>query len=143
MFEALAEGAPDTLESSGLSEKTYTMVRLAALIAMDSPPVSYDNSLNPARDILDIDDLRGVLIALAPVVGSARVASAVASILDVFFVDADDDETEGTSDDDDEYLDVEAAEHIDALAEDRCSGLDAHQDEEVERATAEQGLEAV
>lgn len=72
----------DSLEGSGLDEKTYFLARLAALVAMDAAPVSYVMNLGLAADAgVTLEDVQGVLIGIAPVVGSARVAAAAGKIL--------------------------------------------------------------
>lgn len=72
----------DSLEGSGLDERTYFLARLAALVAMDAAPVSYVMNLGLAADAgVTIEDVQGVLIGIAPVVGSARVAAATGKIL--------------------------------------------------------------
>lgn len=72
----------DSLENSGLDETTYFLVRLAALVAMDAAPVSYVLNLGMAADAgMTLEQAQGTLIAIAPVVGSARVASATGKIL--------------------------------------------------------------
>jgi alkylhydroperoxidase/carboxymuconolactone decarboxylase family protein YurZ len=143
VLESLTDMELDTLENCGLDEKTYTMLRVAALIAMDAPPVSYEMNVDTASGILDPEELQSILIAVAPVIGSARAASAAATILDAFFVDADADEIEEAADEDDEHLDVEAAEHIDTLAEDRASEQTAQRDEDEEAASDERELATV
>ena len=57
MLERLIEMNLDSLASSGLDEKTYFMVRLAALVAMDAAPVSYVMNLRLASEAED--DPRG------------------------------------------------------------------------------------
>ena len=53
------------------------LVRLAALVAVDAPPVSYMLNLEMAGDVsVDAEQIEGMLAAIAPIVGSARVASA-------------------------------------------------------------------
>ena len=72
------EGTP---ERSGLDDETYMLVRIAALASTGAPPASYLVNLGVASDLgLSIEQVQGVLIAIAPVVGSARVASAGSSI---------------------------------------------------------------
>ena len=57
------------------------LVRIAALAAVDAPPVSYLMNLEAAADAgVDAEQVRGVLPAIAPIVGTARVASATGSI---------------------------------------------------------------
>lgn len=82
VLERLVSMHLDSLESSGLDESTYFLVRLAALVAMDAAPVSYVINLGLAADAgVTLEDAQGTLIAIAPVVGSARVASATGKIL--------------------------------------------------------------
>ena len=58
------------------------LVRLAALVAVDAPPASYAMNLGVARELdIDVDEVRGVLAAVAPIVGTARVASATGNIV--------------------------------------------------------------
>jgi alkylhydroperoxidase/carboxymuconolactone decarboxylase family protein YurZ len=65
-----------------LDEKTYFLVRLAALVAMDAAPVSYVINLGLAGEAgVTLEDVQNLLIAIAPVVGSARVAAAAGSVL--------------------------------------------------------------
>ena len=63
------------------------LVRIAALAAVDAPPVSYLLNLGAAADAgVDADDVRGVLTAIAPIVGTARVASATGAIVEALAV---------------------------------------------------------
>lgn len=82
VLEELAQMHIDTLPNSGLDERTYHLVRLAALVAMDAAPVSYMVNLAAARDAgLTAADGQGVCTAIAPIVGSARVVSAAGNVL--------------------------------------------------------------
>ena|SRR5215218_6838336 len=72
------EGVP---ERSGLDDETFMLVRIAALASTGAPPASYLLNLEMASELgLSVEQVQGVLIAIAPVVGSARVASAGSSI---------------------------------------------------------------
>jgi alkylhydroperoxidase/carboxymuconolactone decarboxylase family protein YurZ len=69
-------------EDSGLDPRSYALVKIAALIALDSPPASYfwqvSNALEAgatARDIL------GVLRAVTPQVGGPRAIAAAPEIM--------------------------------------------------------------
>ena len=58
------------------------LVRIAALVAVDAPPVSYAFNLEAAGDLqIDPERVRGVLAAVAPIVGTARIASATSKIV--------------------------------------------------------------
>jgi alkylhydroperoxidase/carboxymuconolactone decarboxylase family protein YurZ len=72
----------DAAERSGLDAETYLLVRLAALVAMDAAPASYLITLGAAADSgLTIEQIQAVLVAIAPVVGSARVTAAAGAIV--------------------------------------------------------------
>lgn len=72
----------DSLEQSGLEPAAYHMVRLAALVAMDAAPVSYVIHVgNAAEAGVTMEQMQGVLVAIAPIVGSARVTSAAGKVL--------------------------------------------------------------
>ena len=82
VLESLVAMNLDSLENSGLDAQTYFLVRLAALVAMDAAPVSYAMNLGLAADAgVTLEQAQGALVAIAPVVGSARVASAAGKIL--------------------------------------------------------------
>jgi hypothetical protein len=89
MLESLTDITMNTLSRSGLDERAYTIARISALIALDSPAEAYGIGLSGMDEGLESDDLEGLLIALAPVVGSARIASGAASILDAFYDETD------------------------------------------------------
>lgn len=86
VLEQLVAMNLNSLASSGLDEKTYFLVRLAALVAMDAAPVSYLMNLGMAADVgVTLEEAQSTLIAIAPVVGSARVASAAGKIMRAAF----------------------------------------------------------
>ena len=86
VLERLVAMNLDSLENSGLDLRTYFLARLAALVAMDAAPVSYLMNLGLAADAgVTVEEVQGTLIAIAPVVGSARVASASGKILRAAF----------------------------------------------------------
>jgi len=67
----------DTIEASGLDPKTHAMVRLAALLAVDAAPSSYNASAELAlASGASLDEIVGILIAVAPTIGLGRVVSA-------------------------------------------------------------------
>ena len=68
------EGIP---ERSGLDDETFMLVRIAALASTGAPPESYLLNLGVAAELgVSVEQVQGVLIAIAPVIGTARVASA-------------------------------------------------------------------
>ncbi len=59
------------------SMEALLLVRLAALVAVDAPPASYLATFRAAEDtLLELEDARNVLIAVAPIVGTPKVVSA-------------------------------------------------------------------
>ena len=67
----------DTVEISRLDPKTHALVRLAALVAVDSGQSSYNASVEVAlASGASLDEIVGILIAVAPAVGLGRVVSA-------------------------------------------------------------------
>ena len=70
-----------SLDATNLDEQTLMLVRLAAMVAVDAPPISYAMNLEAAGAVgVDAEQVRGVLAAIAPIVGTTRVVSATTSI---------------------------------------------------------------
>jgi len=66
---------------SGLGAKTHALVRLAALVALESASASYAWSVAAALAAgADEDEIVAVLVAVAPLVGLARVNRAAPKI---------------------------------------------------------------
>jgi 4-carboxymuconolactone decarboxylase len=71
----------DSVETSSLEPDELMLVRIAALVAVDAPPVSYLTNAEAAAEMgIDAEKLRGILAAVAPIVGTARVASATTNL---------------------------------------------------------------
>jgi alkylhydroperoxidase/carboxymuconolactone decarboxylase family protein YurZ len=88
VLDLLASMTADSATASTLDAQTLMLVRIAALVAVDAPPVSYLLNLEAAADAgVDADQIRGVLAAIAPIVGSARVVSATSSIVGALAVE--------------------------------------------------------
>jgi alkylhydroperoxidase/carboxymuconolactone decarboxylase family protein YurZ len=82
VLETLLAMNLDALERSGLDAETYLLVRLAALVAIDAAPMSYAVTLGAAAEAgLTTEKAQAVLVAIAPVVGSARVTAAAGAIV--------------------------------------------------------------
>ena len=82
VLDLLASMTADSLAASSLDPGSLMLVRLAALVAVDAPPSSYLLNLEAAGEVgLDAESVRGVLAAVAPIVGTARVASATGKIV--------------------------------------------------------------
>lgn len=71
-----------SIDRNSLSPREYMLARLAALIAMDAPPLSYvANAAAIEESGITAEEIQGVMIAVAPVVGAPRVMSAGGHIL--------------------------------------------------------------
>lgn len=87
VLDLLADMTASSLEASSLDAASLMRVRLAALVATDAPAVSYALNLAAAGDAgLGADDVRGVLSAIAPIVGTPRVVAATGNIVKVLDV---------------------------------------------------------
>ncbi|WP_323101203.1 hypothetical protein [Intrasporangium sp. YIM S08009] len=87
VLDLLARMTADSVETSSLDPGTLMLVRIAALVAVDAPPFSYLTNLAAASDAgLDVDDVRGVLSAIAPIVGTTRVVAATGRIVEALGV---------------------------------------------------------
>jgi alkylhydroperoxidase/carboxymuconolactone decarboxylase family protein YurZ len=71
----------ENIAESGLDPKTYALVKIASLVAMDASPASFAWNVELAKGAgVTKEELAGVLIALAPTVGFARIVPAAAEI---------------------------------------------------------------
>ena len=63
-----------SLENSDLSPRELMIARIAALVAVDTPAASYALNALPAADSgITLDDVEDILVAVAPIVGTARI----------------------------------------------------------------------
>jgi alkylhydroperoxidase/carboxymuconolactone decarboxylase family protein YurZ len=82
VLDLLARMTADSIDTSTLDVQTLLLVRIAALVAVGAPPVSYLLNLEVADEVgVDAETVTGVLAAIAPIVGTARVAEATGSIV--------------------------------------------------------------
>ena len=85
VLDTLADITAAAVEHNSLPPRELMIARLAALIAVDAPPASYLANAGAAADSgVTADDIQAVMIAVAPVVGTARVVSAGGKILRAF-----------------------------------------------------------
>jgi alkylhydroperoxidase/carboxymuconolactone decarboxylase family protein YurZ len=92
VLDLLARMTADSVDvsRSSLDPDDVMLVRIAALAAVDAPSVSYLFNLEAMADVgVDADKVRGVLAAIAPIVGTARVASATVNIVDALDIAID------------------------------------------------------
>jgi 4-carboxymuconolactone decarboxylase len=82
VLDLLADMTAGSVKASNLDPEAFLLVRIAALVAVDAPPISYVLNLGAASEVgVDADQVAGVLAAVAPIVGTARVASALGHIV--------------------------------------------------------------
>jgi 4-carboxymuconolactone decarboxylase len=70
-----------SMEASNLDPETLMLVRIAALVAEGAPTASYLMNLGAAAEIgVDIEQVQGVLAAVAPIVGTTHIVDATGRI---------------------------------------------------------------
>jgi hypothetical protein len=82
VLDTIVDITTASIDHNSVSPRDFMLARLAALIAVDAPPASYlANASAVERAGLTTADIEGVMIAVAPVVGTPRVVSAAGQIL--------------------------------------------------------------
>ena len=95
VLDLLASMTADSINASSLDPQSLMLVRIAALAACDAPPVSYLMNLGAAADVgVDADKVRGILTAIAPIIGTTRVVTAIGTIADALEIALEDAELE-------------------------------------------------
>ncbi len=81
VLDTLALMTAASVDACDLEDRELMLARIAALAAVGAPPVSYLLNAGTAVDAgVTLEDVRGVLIAVAPIVGTARVMSAATNL---------------------------------------------------------------
>ena len=82
VLDTLADMTAASLARNTLAPRELMLVRIAALVAVDAAPASYLMNAEAAQEMgVTADDIQGVMIGIAPVVGAPRVVSAAGKIL--------------------------------------------------------------
>jgi alkylhydroperoxidase/carboxymuconolactone decarboxylase family protein YurZ len=82
VLDTLADMTTVSVQNGSLAPRETLLARIAALIAVDAPPASYlTNGAVASSAGLTAEDVQDVMIAVAPVVGTAKVVSASGNIL--------------------------------------------------------------
>ncbi|MEV4429596.1 carboxymuconolactone decarboxylase family protein [Streptomyces sp. R-07] len=85
VFDTLVQMTLNAFERSGLDPETYLLTRIAALVALGASPASYLLNVGAADDIgVPLERIQGTLVAIAPVVGTARVVTAAGGMGEAF-----------------------------------------------------------
>jgi hypothetical protein len=101
VLDLLAGMTADSVETSNLDAEALLQVRIAALVAVDAPVASYLMNLGVARDLdIGTDQVEGILAAVAPIVGTARVVSAAGKIMQAIGIEIEISELEAEADQD-------------------------------------------
>ncbi len=82
VLDTLADINLASIEHTRLQPRELMLARIAALVAVDAPPASYLANAGSARDSgITEQDVQDVLIAIAPVVGTAKVVASAGNIM--------------------------------------------------------------
>jgi len=81
VLDTIAAMTAESLARCDLDENALIAARLAALVAVDAPAASYLMHIGPAIDAgVTVEQVQDILVAVAPIVGTARTVSAAAKI---------------------------------------------------------------
>jgi alkylhydroperoxidase/carboxymuconolactone decarboxylase family protein YurZ len=143
VLDLLADMTANSVAASSLDPETLMLVRIAALVAVDAPSFSYVLNLEVASELdIDPERIRGVLAAIAPIVGTPRVASATGKIVEALAVEMEIAELEELSEevaDQEVYDEVEDEEQDDEVDDDEVD--DQEVDDEVADQEADEEVE--
>ena len=82
LLEQATELREQLRKDSGLDPRTFALVKIAALVAVDAPPASFLMQVGLALDAgVKPKDILGVLTAIAPQVGMPRVVAAAPEVM--------------------------------------------------------------
>lgn len=82
VLDTLALMTAASLENCDLDPRELMIARIAALAAVGAPPASYLANAGTAMDVgITLEDIQGIVVAIAPVIGSPRTVEATSSIL--------------------------------------------------------------
>lgn len=83
VLDTIATMTAASIERSDLAVDELLLVRIAALAAVGAPRISYLAHVGPSIEAgVTLDRVQDVLVAVAPIVGTARVMQAAAHITD-------------------------------------------------------------
>ena len=81
VLDTLAAMTAESVARCGLDANALVAARIAALVAVDAPAASYLMHVGTAMDAgVTLEQIQNILIAVAPIVGTARTASAALKI---------------------------------------------------------------
>jgi alkylhydroperoxidase/carboxymuconolactone decarboxylase family protein YurZ len=81
VLDTLAAMTAVSVAQSTLSERDLMLARIAALAAVGAPPASYLLNAGAAADAgVTLEDVQGVLVATAPIIGTPATVTAAGNI---------------------------------------------------------------
>jgi Na+/H+-dicarboxylate symporter len=81
VLDTLAEMTAASIAHSNLPAREHMVARIAALAAVGAPAGSYLLNAGTASDVgITLEDVQGILVAVAPIVGTARTVAAAGNI---------------------------------------------------------------
>ncbi len=81
ILDTLADITAVSVERSSLEPRELMLARIAALAAVEAPAASYLFNASTAMDVgITREDVEGILIAIAPIVGTPRIVAATGSL---------------------------------------------------------------
>ncbi len=81
VLETIGAITAASVERSDLPVDALLLIRIAALAAVDARPISYLAHVGPSVESgVTIEDVQNVLVAVAPIIGTARTMSAAVNI---------------------------------------------------------------
>lgn len=81
VLDTIGEITEVSIKHSTFQSRDLMLARIAALAAVDAKPLSYLLNVGGAVEAgVSLDDVQNVLIAVAPIIGTARTSSAAVGI---------------------------------------------------------------
>ncbi|SOD74899.1 carboxymuconolactone decarboxylase family protein [Jatrophihabitans sp. GAS493] len=91
LIDSVLNSHDANLELSTLDARTHALVRVAALLALNSATASYSSAVAIAVAAgTSVDEIVGVLIAIAPAIGVSRVVADASALALAIGFDVDD-----------------------------------------------------
>ena len=82
VLDTLMDITAASVGHSDQDPREMMIARIAALVAIDAPPASYLANAGVAAEMgITQDDVQDILVAVAPIVGTARVMSASGNLM--------------------------------------------------------------
>jgi len=81
VLDTIALMTASSVDACDLDPRELMLARIAALAAVGAPPVSYLANAGTAVDLdVTLEDVQGVLVAVAPIIGTALTVTAAGNI---------------------------------------------------------------